>query len=204
MPTSANSSLLARRPTVKARSASVCLSVSVMDAVKFTLSVSFGELTSLFDALPVSLLDLDILQWGSISFAKKFKTMPYELKPFDVDVETTPYVDEQERSETHDRWTAATSHMPYLIASALAASTPQDVAPLVGPGFQSTSRLAASDITMMLDILATNQAQVLKALACYRDALDKIESVLQENPENLGPQLEYARQNRESIVNWIS
>ena len=77
-------------------------------------------------------------------------------------------------AETHDRWTAATSHLPYLVSSALATSTPQEVAPLIGPGFQSTSRLAASEITMMMDILATNQEQVLTALARYRDALNEI------------------------------
>ena len=68
-------------------------------------------------------------------------------------------------AETHDRWTAATSHMPYLLSIALAASTPTEVAPLIGPGFLSASRLSGSDITMMMDILTTNQAQVLDALS---------------------------------------
>jgi prephenate dehydrogenase len=103
-------------------------------------------------------------------------------------------------AETHDRWTAATSHLPYLVSAALAASTPQEVAPLVGPGFQSTSRLAASEITMMMDILTTNQEQVLAALVRYRGALAKIEKVLQETPEDLRSQLEFARNNRENIV----
>ena len=31
--------------------------------------------------------------------------MPYDLKPFDVDVETTPYVDTSDSSSTNDRWT---------------------------------------------------------------------------------------------------
>jgi prephenate dehydrogenase len=101
---------------------------------------------------------------------------------------------------THDRWTAATSHLPYLVSVALAASTPQDVAPLVGPGFHSTSRLAVSEITMMIDILITNQEQVLTALSRYRDALYEIEKVMRENPEDLRNRLEIARQNRESII----
>jgi prephenate dehydrogenase len=101
---------------------------------------------------------------------------------------------------THDHWAAATSHMPYLISAALAASTPQEVSPLLGPGFISTSRLAASDTTMMLDILTTNQEQVLRALSRYRVALEEIEFCLQENPERLRPYLENARQARESIV----
>lgn len=31
--------------------------------------------------------------------------MPYDLKPFDVDVETTPYVDDRPQDESGDRWT---------------------------------------------------------------------------------------------------
>ena len=103
-------------------------------------------------------------------------------------------------AETHDRWTAATSHMPYLISAALASSTPAEVAPLLGPGFLSTSRLAASDITMMLDILTTNQEQVLKALARYREILDGIERSLKDNPEKLRPHLEQACKNRKNLV----
>lgn len=103
-------------------------------------------------------------------------------------------------AETHDHWAAATSHMPYLLSVALAASTHQEVAPLIGPGFQSTSRLAASEITMMLDILATNQEQVLKALSRYRDSLDQIENALRNSPISLRSQLENARENRENLV----
>ncbi len=41
----------------------------------------------------------------------------------------------------HDRILASTSHLPFLISSALALATPQDVTPFVDPGFKSTSRL---------------------------------------------------------------
>jgi prephenate dehydrogenase len=100
----------------------------------------------------------------------------------------------------HDRWAAATSHLPYLVSSALAASTLPEVVPLIGPGFQSTSRLAASNVTMMMDILTTNREQVLAVLSRYQAALDKIETALRESPENLRPQLEKARENRDNLV----
>jgi len=102
-------------------------------------------------------------------------------------------------ADTHDRWAAATSHLPYLLSAALVISTPQEVAPLIGPGFQSASRLAASDTTMMQDILITNQAQVLAALCRYRAALDQIEDALQNQPGNLPDLLESARQNKEKL-----
>lgn len=102
-------------------------------------------------------------------------------------------------AEKHDRWAAATSHLPYLLSAALVISTPLEAAPLIGPGFQSASRLAASDTTMMQDILITNQAQVLAALYRYRAALDEIENALQNQPGNLPDLLESARQNKEKL-----
>jgi prephenate dehydrogenase len=80
--------------------------------------------------------------------------------------------------EVHDRWTAATSHLPYLIASALVSATPVEAAPLAGPGFRSTSRLAATSPGMMLDILVTNQHHILSALQRFRDHLDSLETLL--------------------------
>jgi prephenate dehydrogenase len=103
-------------------------------------------------------------------------------------------------AHTHDCWAAATSHLTYLVSSALAASTPRDAAPLIGPGFISTSRLAASNITMMMDILATNREQVLAALARYRAAIEKIETTLADAGDELPDLLETARQNRERLI----
>jgi prephenate dehydrogenase len=101
---------------------------------------------------------------------------------------------------THDRWAAATSHLPYLVSSALAASTPTEVAPLIGPGFQSTSRLATSDITMMMDILTTNREQVLNALTRYRSKLDEIENALRNEPKNLPVLLAEASLCKENLL----
>lgn len=84
---------------------------------------------------------------------------------------------------THDAWTAATSHLPYLAASALASITPTETSALVGPGFRSTARLAAASPGMMLDILITNRANVLAGLAEYRRELVRIENLLAEGDE---------------------
>lgn len=70
----------------------------------------------------------------------------------------------------HDRLVAVISHLPYSLAVALmlaAAETgAQDglVWEMAASGFRDTSRLAASDVTMMLDILLTNRAAVADAL----------------------------------------
>ncbi len=81
-------------------------------------------------------------------------------------------------AETHDRWTAGTSHLPYLAANALAAITPVEAAPLVGPGFRSTTRVATTPVEVMLDILRTNRENVLTGLAELRGRLDLLESLL--------------------------
>lgn len=80
--------------------------------------------------------------------------------------------------QTHDRWTAATSHVPYLVAAALAGATPAEAAPLVGPGFRSTTRLAATPTSVTLGMLATNRAEILAFLGHFRQWLDALEGAL--------------------------
>lgn len=79
----------------------------------------------------------------------------------------------------HDRWVGATSHLPYLVANALAAVTPPEARPLVGPGLRSTVRLAPSPWVMMGDILATNRENVLAGLRGMRERLGEIETLLE-------------------------
>jgi prephenate dehydrogenase len=81
-------------------------------------------------------------------------------------------------ADTHDRWVAATSHLPYLVANALAAATPLDARPLVGPGFRSTTRLAPSGWTMMRDILETNRPNILVGLQSFRKKIEVLENLL--------------------------
>jgi len=79
---------------------------------------------------------------------------------------------------THDHWSAATSHLPYLVASALVGSTPSQVKPLVGSGFRSTTRIAGTPASIMLDVLETNRENVLAQL-------EKLLQVLKEYQELL-------------------
>ncbi len=84
---------------------------------------------------------------------------------------------------THDRWTAAASHMPYLLSIALSLATPPEAAPLIGPGFKSVSRLAGSSTVMMGDILNTNRENVLSALSLFRAQLEQLELNLRQGDE---------------------
>jgi len=74
-------------------------------------------------------------------------------------------------AETHDRTLALTSHLPYLLAVALAESAGKDrdtvaaLAPFVAGGFRDSTRLALQDPVMGLDMLTTNAAELTRALA---------------------------------------
>ncbi len=81
----------------------------------------------------------------------------------------------------HDRILASTSHLPFLLSSALALSTPGDVAPFVGTGFKSTSRLAGTSSSMMLGVLQSNRENVLNALHEFQYQLAEIELALSSN-----------------------
>jgi prephenate dehydrogenase len=78
----------------------------------------------------------------------------------------------------HDRILASTSHLPFLVSSALALATSQEVGPFIGPGFKSTSRLAGTPASMMLGILQTNRENVVTMLHGMQSRLAEIETVL--------------------------
>lgn len=104
--------------------------------------------------------------------------------------------------ETHDVWVAATSHLPYLVSTALSMATPDETAPLIGPGFAGMARLGGSDPSMMADILVTNRRAVLEASARFRQALDALESEL-TNSDSVGLErvLAGGRMQRDTLMN---
>ena len=81
---------------------------------------------------------------------------------------------------SHDLRVAFTSHLPYLLANALAGIISDEAAPFIGPGYRSTSRLASASPTVMLDILHTNRERVLEALHSYQQQVAVIERALAE------------------------
>jgi prephenate dehydrogenase len=102
---------------------------------------------------------------------------------------------------THDRLLAFTSHLPFLLASALAMTAPDGAASLVGPGFNSTSRLASTPSSMMLGILQTNRENVLEAIAIFQKNLDLIKQAIRsQDSGNLAEILDEARLKRKKFL----
>lgn len=85
--------------------------------------------------------------------------------------------------EHHDHLAAVASHLPFMAASALvgaaASVDEEDVWTMAASGFRDTSRLAASDVNMMLDILLTNRGPLLETLARYRDELEALMALVE-------------------------
>ena len=107
-------------------------------------------------------------------------------------------------AERHDRLVAAVSHLPYLLSVGLVATSDEVAAEdelvweLVASGFRDTSRLAASDVTMMLDILLTNRQATGEALSRFANQLNAIAHLLEtDDEEGLRSLMEQVRKSRE-------
>jgi prephenate dehydrogenase len=92
-------------------------------------------------------------------------------------------------AERQDSLVATVSHLPYLLACALVATadaiTSADPAAweIVAGGFRDTSRVAGSDVTMMLDILTTNRDPVLDAVGVCQEQLARLARLLESGDE---------------------
>ncbi|MHB0875088.1 MAG: prephenate dehydrogenase [Anaerolineae bacterium] len=101
----------------------------------------------------------------------------------------------------HDAVVAATSHLPYAVAAALARTVAhrvgdEELAALSAGGYRDTTRLAASSPEMMLDILATNRDEVLPLLRGMRDELGLLVSLLEGGSADDSALAAYMRQAR--------
>jgi len=83
-------------------------------------------------------------------------------------------------AEEHDCILATTSHLPFIIASSLARSTPHEFSSLIGPGFRSTARLAGTPSHMMMGILKSNRDNVLNALSAFQQQIAQIKTALMD------------------------
>ncbi|MBI3099325.1 MAG: prephenate dehydrogenase [Planctomycetes bacterium] len=84
----------------------------------------------------------------------------------------------------HDKIVAATSHVPFVWASALARAAAHDrnlslMRRLVASGFRDTTRLASGDATLYRDILLTNTAPVRAQIRRVTSILAALDTALE-------------------------
>jgi prephenate dehydrogenase len=81
--------------------------------------------------------------------------------------------------EEHDRAMALTSHLPHLVASALAGTLPPELAELTAGGFRDTTRLASGGPELWSAIFRTNRAAVLEAVGRFAAHLERFRAALE-------------------------
>jgi len=86
-------------------------------------------------------------------------------------------------AEEHDRALAATSHLPHLVAAALAAATPDELLDLTAGGWADSTRIAAGDPELWRQIFASNRGPLRAALARFEDRLAALRESI-ERPDD--------------------
>lgn len=95
-------------------------------------------------------------------------------------------------AERHDHLLATTSHLPYLLSATLVgcaervSGSDEAIWEMTASGFRDTSRLAESDVAMMVDILLTNREEVYTAIGQAWDELRTLADLIDDGePERL-------------------
>lgn len=78
--------------------------------------------------------------------------------------------------QEHDEALATTSHLPHLVASAVARCTPQEYLPLAATGWADTTRIAAGDAGLWTQIFHQNSAAMLPAIDKLLAQLNELRS----------------------------
>ncbi len=100
----------------------------------------------------------------------------------------------------HDRAVAATSHLPHVMAAALAAATPDAYRSLIATGWLDTTRVAAGDPDLWQQILFANRQNVLKEIGRMEKSVARLRTALeQQDARRLVTFLTKAKRSRDAV-----
>ena len=107
--------------------------------------------------------------------------------------------------EQHDAMLASTSHLPHMVAAALARSVadgdPAGKADFCGTGFKSTTRVASGSADMWVDIIDTNRSALEAELGRFHEELQGLIEILRGgNGDDIRAWLEEAANDRNQIL----
>jgi prephenate dehydrogenase len=104
--------------------------------------------------------------------------------------------------EQHDRALAVTSHLPHLLASALAGTLPPDLHALTANGFRDTTRIAAGDPALWTGILMQNRAALLDALGKLQNQVGEFQKALTQGDQDaIADLLARGKRSRDALGN---
>ncbi len=102
--------------------------------------------------------------------------------------------------DEHDAAVALTSHVPHMVASAMAAATPEALLEFVGGGWRDTTRVAAGSATLWRDILLDNRQEVLACLTQFETQLARLrQSISDADPQAVQQVLEEGKHRRDAL-----
>jgi prephenate dehydrogenase len=102
----------------------------------------------------------------------------------------------------HDQALAMTSHLPHLLAAALAGVLPQKWHELTASGFRDSTRIASGDPELWNAIFAQNRVSLLEALKALQSRLGEFQHALETDDQAAIDQLlREAKRVRDSLQN---
>ncbi len=81
--------------------------------------------------------------------------------------------------EEHDRALAMTSHLPHVVAAALAGILPDELRSLTATGYRDTTRIAGGDPALWTAIAAHNRAALAEGLARLEERLEAFRTAIE-------------------------
>lgn len=102
--------------------------------------------------------------------------------------------------DQHDEILAATSHLPHLVAAALASIIPAEAIPFAGPGWRDTTRVAGGCPEMWVAICEENRPAINEQLMRMIDSLQTLrQAVDNRDGHSIKDMLIRARENRQQV-----
>ncbi|MPZ22804.1 MAG: prephenate dehydrogenase/arogenate dehydrogenase family protein [Dehalococcoidia bacterium] len=107
--------------------------------------------------------------------------------------------------EEHDRYAAAISHMPMVLANALFTMARDsrawpELSRMVGPGFKDMTRLASQDPEMQLDIVITNREGIVHWIERMQEELARWKEIAESDEESVFQALYKANLDRDDFI----
>lgn len=102
--------------------------------------------------------------------------------------------------EDHDKALALTSHLPHLVAAALAGILPPQLHELTATGFRDTTRIAAGDPALWSAILLQNRMALIEAVGWMQDRVVRFkQALLAADRAGLDTLLTEAKRSRDAL-----